>query len=120
MPGGRRHRVIHRDNRQRADGVTLGLRLVKLGNFFFQRTTRERYAERAFLERCRAASAGTLFKQPLGAGILTLLVAPDAIVGVIQRALEIGALVGELEAFATAQFLHRKGMRGIALCRFNC
>ena len=48
-------------------------------------------------------SGGRLFLQALRAGILALLVAPDAVVRLVERAGEIGAGVGEREAFAVAQ-----------------
>ena len=95
--------------------MPFGFRFVKLGNFFFQRTTGQRHAERAFLERGSAASASAFFQEALGAGILALLVAPDAIVGVIQRTGEIGSRVGQLETFAAAQAAHVKTKLGITL-----
>src|ERR1700712_5161904 len=39
MAGRRRHRVIDRDHRKRADREALGLDLMELGYFFFERTT---------------------------------------------------------------------------------
>ena len=41
-----------------------------------------------------------LLLEPLRAGILALVVAPDAVVGVIERAGEIGAGIGQREAVA--------------------
>ena len=46
-----------------------------------------------------------LFAQPLRAGILALRVAPDAVVRLVERADEVGARVGQLEAVAAAQMV---------------
>ena len=62
MSSCRSHGIIDGDDGQRADGVAFGLGFMKLGNFFFERAARQRYAERAFLERCGAASAGAFFQ----------------------------------------------------------
>ena len=84
------------DDGERADGVAAGRDQVHLGDLFLERAAREHDAERALLE-----FAGLLL-EPLGAGVLALVVAPDAVVGVVERAGEIGAGIGQREAVARA------------------
>ncbi len=61
-----------------------------------------------FLERIlAAASRGFFSSKPARARILALLVAPDAVVRLIERADEIGARVGQREAVAPAQSMRR-------------
>src|SRR4029079_6126531 len=50
---------------------------------------------------------GRFFLQSLRAGILALLVTPDAVVRFVERAGEVGALVAELVSFALAQMGER-------------
>src|SRR5262249_2858719 len=57
--------------------------------------------------RARLELAALLF-EPLRAGVLALVVAPDAVVGVIERAGEIGAGIGERETVARAAMCGRQ------------
>ena len=65
-------------------------------------------------------AAGGFLLQALRAGVLALLVAPDAVVRLVQRADEVGALVGELEAVALPQMVERvlgEAARGLRVHR---
>ena len=114
VPGRRHQRIVDDDDRQRADRQPFGLDLVELGNFFLERAARQRDAERALLERGRAAAAGALFLQPFRARILALLVAPDAVVRLVERADEIDTRIGELETCAAANMRGLSGERATA------
>ncbi len=102
MSGGGGHRVIDRDHGQRADGVALLLDRVHLGDFFFERAAGELDAEDAGFE------GAVLFTKTGGATVFALVVALDAVVGLVEGAGEIRARVGELEAFAVTPVLARK------------
>ena len=107
VPGRRDHRVVDADHRQRADGDAFGLELLEFGNALFQRTAGERHAETVFLNGGRAAVSRGLLLQSVRARIAFLLVAPDAIVGLIERTDEIGAGIGERESVAPAHMRKR-------------
>ena len=62
-----------------------------------------------------AATAGTLLLQALRTGILALFVTPDAVVGFIESAGQIGAFVRQLEPGALAQTGYVKPVLGISL-----
>ena len=126
MPGAGRHRVVDGDNRQRAQGVALLLHHVHLGDLFIQRAARQSDAEQGLLEL-----AG-FFLQSGGAAVFALVVALDAVVGLIERACQPHARIGQMESFAAApaffgqaklgdpvlrQSLHRDQMQGIQLVR---
>ena len=98
------HRVVHADHGERTERLAAGLHEVELGDLFFQRASGEGHAELGFL----IPAGRRLLAQALGAGVLALLVAPDAVVGLVQRAGEVGALVGQREAFAHAEVFIRK------------
>ena len=99
VPGGGHHRVVHADDRQRGERRAAGLELMELRNLLLQRAARQRHAERGLLESlCRR-----LLLQSRGTGVLALFVAPDAVVRLIERAGEVGAGIGEVEALAAAQ-----------------
>ena len=63
MTGGGDHRVIDADHRQRADRPAFGAELVKLRDFFFERTAGQYHAERGFLERWIGSIGGLFFVQ---------------------------------------------------------
>ena len=86
VAGGRNHGIVDGDDGERRDRVTGGLECVELGNFFFQRTACERYAERAFLERSLAVGSRFFF-QSGRAGVLALVMTPDTVIGLSERAL---------------------------------
>ena len=116
VAGGGAHRIVDDDDGERAEGVALGLGEIHLGDLLVERTAGERDAERALLEL-----AG-LLAQPLRAAVLALVVAPDAVVGVIERAGEIGAGIGQREAVAGAavrlgQLEHRHAVDRFGLDR---
>jgi hypothetical protein len=96
MAGGRAHRIIECDDGERTDRMAAGLDQIHLGDFLVERAARQRDAEDAFLE------LAALLPEPLRAGILALVVTPDAVVGVIERAGEIGARIGQRETVARA------------------
>ena len=69
---------------------------MHLGDLLFERAAGEGHAEGALLE------AAVLLLQALGAGILALVVAEDAVVRLVEGAGEIGAGIGQREALAAA------------------
>src|SRR5262245_21880935 len=96
MAGGRAHRIIERDDGERTDRMAVGLDQIHLGDFLLEWASGQRDAEDAFLE------LATLLPEPLRAGILALVVTPDAVVGVIERAGEIDARIGQRETVSRA------------------
>ena len=102
MAGGRHHRIVDADHRQRAERHAFGAQLVELGDPLLQRTAGERHVERRLLER-HLAVGGLLLGQSARARVLALLVAPDAVVRLVEAADEVGAGVGQREALAPAQ-----------------
>ena len=101
MPGRRHHRVVDGDDAERGERLAAHLDHVEFGDLLFQRAAGEQRAEYRLAEAFRRR----FFFQPLGAGVLVLLVAPDAVVRLVQRPGEIGARIGEREAVAMAQVL---------------
>src|SRR5205814_10332795 len=94
------------DHGERRERIALRLERVELGDLLFERAAGKRYAEGALLEHCSMRRfGGRFFPQPLGAGILALRVAPDAVVRLVERADEVGARIGEGEALAPADVL---------------
>ena len=114
VAGGGDQRVVDGDDGKCGDGVAGGLQSMEFGNLFFQRTSRQGHAQRAFLEDHLAVGAGFLL-QPGRARVLALIVAPDAVIGLGERTLEIRALVGQGEAGAAADVLGLDGKRGDAI-----
>jgi hypothetical protein len=110
VAGGRQQRIVDRGHRQRADGEALALQQVHLRDLLFERTAGERHAERRLLER-----AGLAILEPARAAVLALVVAPDAIVGMIERAHQIEALVGQRKALAMPQHRARQLHAGHAI-----
>ena len=96
MTGSGGHGIVDGDDGQRADGIAALLDHVHLGDFLVERAARQRDAEHRLLER-----AG-LFLQAGRAAILALVVALDAVVRLIERALKSHAGIGQLEAFSVA------------------
>src|SRR5690606_28703101 len=67
------------------------------------------------------AGGARLFADALRAGVLALLVAPDAVVGLVERAAQAGARVGEREALAAPQVTgldreHAHAVLVVAVC----
>src|SRR5262249_56180178 len=75
---------------------------VHFGIFLAERAPREYAPERALLE------LAALLLEPLRTGVLALVVAPDAVVGVIERAGEIGARIGQRKTVARATMRGRQ------------
>ena len=96
MAGTGAHRIVDVDDRKRADRIAFLLGDVHLGDLLVERAAVQRDAEDALLEL-----AG-LLAQAGGARVLPLVVALDAIGRLIDRAREIGAGIGQTEAFALA------------------
>ena len=103
MAGRRQQRIVDRRDRQRADGEALALQQVHLRDLFLERAAGQRDAERRLLE-----GAGLAVLETLGAAVLALVVAPDAVIGVVERAGGIEALVGQREALAVTQHRPRQ------------
>ena len=106
MPGAGRHRVVDGDDRQRSQGVALLLHHVHLGDLFVQRAARQGDSEQGLLK-----FAG-LFFQSGGAAIFALVVALDAVVGLIERAFEAHAWIGQMEPFPRAPAFFRQAKLG--------
>ena len=68
-----------------------------------------------FLNEAAPRRRAAFFLQSMRARVAPLLVAPDAVVGLIERAGEIGARVGQLEALATSQMLEAEAAVAIAI-----
>ncbi len=82
--------------------VALGLGQIHLGDLLVERAAGEHHAERALLE------LAALFLEPLRAAVLALVVAPDAVVGVVERAGEVHARIGERKAVTGAAMRRRQ------------
>ena len=77
------------------------LHQVHLGDFLVERAAGERDAEDALLE-------GAVFLlQAVRAAVLALVVAPDAVVRLVERADEVGAGIGQRKALARAAIVAR-------------
>ncbi len=126
MPGPGRHRIVDGDDGERSQGVALLLHHVHLGDFFVQRAARQSDAEQGFLKFAR------FFLQAGGAAIFALVMALNAVVGLIQRGFEPHARIGQMETFPRApaffgqaklgdsvlpNALHRDQMQRIQLMR---
>src|SRR5262249_5851571 len=96
------HRVVDRDDGERADRMAADLYQVHLGNSLVERAPCAHDPERALLE------LAALLLEPPRAGVLALVVAPDAVVGVIERAGEIGARIGQRKTVARATIRWRQ------------
>ena len=98
VAGGGAERVVDAHGRERAQRPALGLEELHLGDLLFQRAARELDVEHRPAERARAAVA-----QPARAAVLALVVAEDAVMRLVERRLEVHAVIGEREALAPAQ-----------------
>ena len=95
VPGERTERIVDADHGKGAERMARGLEHVHLGDLLLERAAGEGDPEDAFAE-CSAL----LLLEALGAGILVLMMAPDAVVGVIQAERQIGTAVAQIEALA--------------------
>ena len=94
VAGAGAHGIVDGDDAQRADGVAVLLDHVHLGDLLFERAAGERDAENAVL-----VLAGFL-AQAGRATVLALVVALDAVMRLVERAGQVHAGIGELEALA--------------------
>ncbi len=85
-----------------AHGIAVFLHRIHLGDFFFERASGQLHAEDAGFE------SPVFFVEAGRTTVFTLVVALDAVVRVIQGAGEIGAGIGELEAFAVTPMIMRE------------
>ena len=106
MTGAGAHRVVDHDDRQRADHVPGGAHGLHFRDFFFERAAGQGHALHGFLELARLA-----VDEPARAGVLALLVAPDAVVGVVEAMYPVAAVVRQAEAVALAPAVMRQDMR---------
>ena len=80
------HRIVDADDRERGERPAFRAQLVEFGDLLLERAAGERHAERALLERIVGGAVGRLLlEQPVRAGVLALLVAPDAVVRLVER-----------------------------------
>ncbi len=114
VPGRRTDRVVDGNDGQRAEAVAPRFDQVHLGYLFFERAAGEGDPEHAALERA------VLLLQPLGAAVLALVVAPDAVIRLVERADKVGAMVGQGKPFAVpplvfgqAQHRHALALDGL-------
>src|SRR6516162_11134702 len=105
MPGRRDERIVDTDRRERAERPTLRAQLVKLRNLLVERAAGQRSSERRFLEWGDAAISRLLLAQSQRAGVFLLLVAPDAVMRLVEASGKIGTAIGEREAFAPTQMI---------------
>src|SRR4029079_4534557 len=91
MPRGAHRRVVDHDHRERADRPGFALQLLGLGEPLLERAAGELNAEGALLEMDLPARVRLLL-QALRARVLALLVAPDAVVGLVARTVRIPSL----------------------------
>ena len=114
------HRIIQGNHGQTAHGDTLRFEFMKLRNAFFQRTTRQQCTQFAALERGWLIRRLGFLYQSLGARVLALLMAPDAVIGFIERTHQIGAVIGQCKPVAFTQMpkpVHRITSRIVRLQR---
>ena len=116
VPGGGQHRVVDGDDAERRERLAARLDHVKLGDLLLERAAGQRDAEHGLAE----CPGGRLFLEAFRARVLSLLVAPDAVVRLVERADQVGAAIGQLESVALAQVLRgmlRKAILGFAVNR---
>ena len=94
VAGGGCHGVVDSDDPEGPDGHTVFLDNVHFGDFFFEGAASETDAEDGVLE------AAVLLFEAVGAGVFALVVALDAVVGLVEGVGEFHALIGEGETFA--------------------
>ncbi len=102
VPGRGAERVVDRDDRQRADAVAARLDDVHLRDLLVERAAGKGDPEDALLE------APVLLVQPAAAAVLLLVVAPDAVIGLVHRAGEVGAGIGQPKAVARTPMILRQ------------
>ena len=94
MPGGGDHRIVDHHHRQRRDRQARALERMKLRDPLLERTSGQGIAE-GIAPPGRRALAGRGLAQSCRAGVGALLVAQQAIVGLVKRTGQAGAGIGE-------------------------
>ena len=92
VPGRRTERVVDGDDGEGAEAVAARLHQVHLGDLLLERAAREGDAKDRLLERA------VLLAQPLRAAVLALVVAPDAVIRLVERAGQVGSGIGQRKA----------------------
>ena len=98
MTGGRHHGIVDGDDTKSGNPVAIGLQGIHFGDLLLQRAAGQRFPEGGFLKSTLLAVG-----EPVGAGILALVVAEDAVISLIQRMGKVHAIVGESESLAPPQ-----------------
>ncbi len=101
VAGGRHHRVVDGDDAKRGKRLAAYLDHVELGDLLLERATGERHAE----DRLAEGFCRRFLLQAFRARVLVLLVAPDAVVRLVERADQVGAGIGERKPFAVTQMI---------------
>ena len=81
-------RVVNGDDGEGAEAVAARLDRIHFRNLHLERAAREGDAKEALLE------GAILLAQSLGAAVLALVVAPDTVIRVVERAGQVGAGIG--------------------------
>ena len=95
VPGRGAERVVDRDDRQRADAVAARLDEVHLRDLLV-----ERAAVRALPRTRFCVKLPSFSRMPDAAAVLPLVVAPDAVIRLVERAGEVGAGIGQRKPVA--------------------
>ena len=99
MPGRGAERVVDRDDGERADAEPARLHQIHLRDLLVERAAGEGDAKDALLE------PAVLFVEPVRTAVFPLVVAPDTVIRLVERAFEVGAGVGQGKAFAAPPFV---------------
>ena len=111
----RDQRVVDANHRQRGERPAFGAEHVELRDPLLERAAGERHAERALesigiiadlgcgLAAARGGRRGAPFDETVRAGVFALLVAPDAVMRLVESADEIRPRVGQAETVASPQ-----------------
>src|SRR5262249_59606749 len=86
VTGRRSDGVVQEDDCERVDRAAFALCLLEFRDLLFQRAAGQDHPERALPEGRRALARRSLLQQTFRARILALLVTPDAVVRLIERA----------------------------------
>ena len=114
VPGRGADRVVDRDDRQGAEAVAARLDEVHLGDLLVERAAGEGHAKDALLE------AAVFFVETAAAAVLPLVVAPDAVIRLVQRTGEIAAGIGQREAVARPPIALRAAQHCDAVALDGC
>ena len=92
-------RVVDRNDGKGAEAVAARLHQIHLGNLLLERAPREGHAKDGFFERA------VLLFQTLRAAVLALVVTPNAVIRLVERADEAGAGIGQRKPLAAPPFV---------------